>query len=171
MGYDTAIQNTRRGDWCTANAHNRICMKIDAAHLKIWYSRLIFREKQFPTLTQKMRERGRVRKIRSAENPVRMRAQGPGPVGSAENIKSSEEKWNIRGVGVNKYCCVIICVYGPASKSDQRKQFYYGSFYRALSCCQNLFLGQRLFEAAQARPAEGRWRLNGFLVANRDLWD
>ena len=47
--------------------------------------------KQFPTLTQKMRERGRVRMMRSAEKPVRMRAQGPGPVGSAENIMSSEK--------------------------------------------------------------------------------
>ena len=34
-----------------------------------------------------MRERGRVRMIKSAEKPVRMRAQGPGPVGSAENIR------------------------------------------------------------------------------------
>ena len=40
-------------------------------------------EKQFPTLTQKMRERGSVSMISSAENPVKMRAQGPGPVGSA----------------------------------------------------------------------------------------
>ena len=38
-----------------------------------------------------MRERGRVSMIRSAEKPVRMRAQGPGPVGSAEIIMSSEK--------------------------------------------------------------------------------
>ena len=38
------------------------------------------------TLTQAIRDRGRVRRMRMAEIPVNIRAQGPGPVGSAEKI-------------------------------------------------------------------------------------
>ena len=92
MGYDTAIQNTRRAEGGRRLVH-RQCItayEIDA-HLK--NSQFIesldipdysaIREKPFPTLTQKIRERGSVSMISSAENPVRMRAQGPGPVGSA----------------------------------------------------------------------------------------
>ena len=39
------------------------------------------------TLTQNTKDRGSVRTIRRAENPVSMMAQGPGPVGSAEHKK------------------------------------------------------------------------------------
>ena len=35
-----------------------------------------------------MRERGRVRMMRRTEIPVRISAQGPGPVGSAANMSS-----------------------------------------------------------------------------------
>ena len=92
----------------------------------------------------------------------------PGARGVSWNMMSSGENLIRRVQGVrSKYCCVII-VYGTASKSDQRKQFYYGSFYHG-----SQLLPECVFRAKiiLGEAGERRWLLNGFLVANRNLWE